>query len=198
MVVVYQYPNYQLLLAENISEDKEFIQYGIPTDVWLRLENSAKSTPCYYRPSSPVSSLDELPPSVLRECALAIKSQANLKRDPIPLLYTFVSNINSNGPINQGEVSQHTVKTKQQTAPQVSAKRIKMDLEADKLEYDRATRTKNHKQFKQAKQVESENNRQYTEIAEQRRRGYTDLWDDDLRAAASNQNRAEDWEDDFM
>lgn len=117
MVVVYQYPNYKLLLAENISEDKEFIQYGIPTDVWFRLENSAKSTPCYYRPSSPLSSLDEIPPSVLKECAFAIKAQANLKRDLIPLLYTFVSNVNSNGPINQGEVSQHTVKTKQQTAP---------------------------------------------------------------------------------
>lgn len=199
MVFVYSVERFQVLVAETPKEDVELQQFSLPIDTWFQIQNQSKYSPAYLRPNDQTQltqNVDEIPNSIVKECATIVKFHANLKKELV-ILYTPASNLSTNGPLNKQDVRQFTLKSKQ-TTPQNSAKRQKIDLEQVKIDYEKKTRQISLEKFKEDQKTTSMINKEYQKMADQKRKGYTDLFDEELVAQHSNQNRTEDWEDDFM
>lgn len=197
--------NFAIYAPETKEESAQIISYGFPFDVWLHIDGS-KYLPVYLRQNDlqPGTQLeiDEIPVAAIMSCGQIVKHFANTKRDVL-LKYTFVCNMSANGPLDASQTRTRTCKTKKTgpiADPQLLAteRRQVVDFEAERLEYDARQQKQNSEHFRNQQKTEKESSRQYQQLAEQKHRGYADLFEEETMREASNQNRNEDWEDDFM
>lgn len=197
--------NFAIYAPESKEENVKMIMYSFPTDLWVHIDGS-KYLPVYLRQcdldAKAQLDIDGIPSVALMSCGQIMKHFAKTKRDVL-LTYTFVDNLSPNGPLDASRTRNRTSKTTK-TSPVAdlqllaTQEQIKIDFEAERLIYDSQQQKQNSEHFRKQQKAEKESSRQYRKLAEQNRRGYTDFFEEETVQQASNQNRTEDWEDDFM
>lgn len=200
---------YTIYVAKDAAENDALLEFAFPNDLWLKAEG-AKSAQVFLR--APAGSAAEAPDAVLEDCAQLVRdSLGPKKRDSFKVVYTLCSNIKGKaaGRKNKDEIAfvdssaVHTRPVRAQRADalqrlQATRKERFPDLEQERLAHDAEERRRNTDQFRQSQKQTQDLSRQYRALAEAKDRGYSDLFGAEAMEQSSNQNRAEDWEDDFM
>lgn len=179
------------LVPATDAENESILKNPIPGCIWVNVE-STKRLPVYVRPGT---DLTELPRDMAADCAVLLQ-QVSPKKQIKQLEYCVLTTTSSFAKLPKQTT--RVFKAGNPEALLASKKSEKIDFEREQSEFLAAKTSKNSQKFRENKKSELESSRAYKEIAEQNRRGYSDLFDSESMQAASNQNRGEDFEDDFM
>lgn len=154
---------------------------------------------------------DEISQELLNDCAQLTKANSiqGSKMDNITVIYTPWSNLLKTGDMADGQVGfkkdnlvkkifvdtrinaivNRLNKTKEEKFP---------DLRQEKLDYEKEQKHKESEVRRKREKEELQLARDRKQLALQRDHAYDDLFTDDNLRHSNNQDRGEDWEDDFM
>ncbi|KAK9361334.1 hypothetical protein V1504DRAFT_451971 [Lipomyces starkeyi] len=198
-----------LYMGKHKEENEDLIKYGRDTDVWFHVDNLS-SAHVYLR-LEPGETWDTLPAGVLEDCAQLTKANSieGNKRDNITVIYTPWTNLRKTNGMAVGQVGfkkdKLVKKVHVQTRVNAIVNRLNKtkvekfpDFQSEKVEYEK---TRTHTQ----RAVHAARNKRDLEEAEAKKKAawqqdhaYDDIFSQENLAKSSNQNRGEDWEDDFM
>jgi hypothetical protein len=154
---------------------------------------------------------DDIPKEILMDCAQLTKANSitGNKQDNITVIYTPWSNLKKTGDMADGQVGfkkdklvkkvfidtrinaivNRLNKTKEERHP---------DLQQEQMDYYKELKRTEAQRRQQKKKEEQEWARERKKLAHQRDHAYDDLFTEENMRHAANDNRAEDYEDDFM
>ena len=204
---------YTISTCKDLTDKLDKTNYALPIDVWFHAEDIV-SKDVFLRLQNESQGLSDIPKDVLEDCLQLTKASSSSKKtSTIKVVYTTLSNIKT-GLTSKLESKQTLVyiksssddgKTRKVSSnPLVLDKllktetHVKEEYEKTKAEFDENKRKQNTDKFHKQSKEEQLKATEYRAIAEQKRRGYTDLFDEESLESSSNQNRDEDWEDNFM
>ncbi|KAF4874195.1 Coiled-coil domain-containing protein 25 [Colletotrichum siamense] len=194
--------------------DEELIKYGWEEDfhvdklssahIYLRLPDPHPST-------TPAMTWDAIPEPLLTDLAQLTKANSieGNKKDNITIIYTPWSNLKKDGSMAVGQVSfkdprkVKRVLVAQRENPVVNRlNKTKVEKKPD-LAQEREDRLKELRKRDQAaslvrKKEEARVMQERKEKKWQKDHAYDDIFSEENMEGSSNQNRSEDWEDDFM
>ncbi|KAL3954563.1 hypothetical protein ACCO45_010126 [Purpureocillium lilacinum] len=194
-------PSGFIYVGKDKFENEDLIKYGWEEDVcahiYLRMQEG--------------QTWDNLPEDLVTDLAQLTKANSieGNKKDNITIIYTPWSNLKKDGSMDVGQVSfkdQRKVKrvlVSQRENPIVNRlNKTKVEKKPD-LKQERDDRLKELRRRDQAEMLQrrKEEARQAQEWKEkkwQKDHAYDELFTEENMAATSNQDRAENWEDDFM
>ncbi|KKP00081.1 coiled-coil domain-containing protein 25 [Trichoderma harzianum] len=182
-----------IYVGKDKFENEDLIKYGWEEDVCAHI----------YLRMQPGQTWDNLPEELVMDLAQLTKANSieGNKKDNITVIYTPWSNLKKDGSMDVGQVKRVLVphrenpivnrlnKTKVEKKPDLKAERDDMLKELRKRD-QAAQLIKKKEEQRQAQE--------WKEKKWQKDHAYDDLFTDENMAASSNQDRAEDWEDDFM
>ncbi|PTB66130.1 DUF814-domain-containing protein [Trichoderma citrinoviride] len=188
-----------IYVGKDKFENEDLIKYGWEEDFHVDKLSSAH----IYLRMQPGQTWDNLPEPLVMDLAQLTKANSieGNKKDNVTIIYTPWSNLKKDGSMDVGQVKRVLVphrenpivnrlnKTKVEKKPDLKAERDDMLKELRKKE-QAAQLIKKKEEQRQAQE--------WKEKKWQKDHAYDDLFTDENMAAASNQDRAEDWEDDFM
>ncbi|PTB75522.1 DUF814-domain-containing protein [Trichoderma longibrachiatum ATCC 18648] len=188
-----------IYVGKDKFENEDLIKYGWEEDFHVDKLSSAH----IYLRMQPGQSWDNLPEQLVMDLAQLTKANSieGNKKDNVTIIYTPWSNLKKDGSMDVGQVKRVLVphrenaivnrlnKTKVEKKPDLKAERDDMLKELRKKE-QAAQLIKKKEEQRQAQE--------WKEKKWQKDHAYDDLFTDENMAAASNQDRTEDWEDDFM
>ncbi|EGR45702.1 uncharacterized protein TRIREDRAFT_110826 [Trichoderma reesei QM6a] len=188
-----------IYVGKDKYENEDLIKYGWEEDFHVDKLSSAH----IYLRMQPGQTWDNLPEQLVMDLAQLTKANSieGNKKDNVTIIYTPWSNLKKDGSMDVGQVKRVLVphrenpivnrlnKTKVERKPDLKAERDDMLKELRKKE-QAAQLIKKKEEQRQAQE--------WKEKKWQKDHAYDDLFTDENMAAASNQDRAEDWEDDFM
>ncbi|KEZ45432.1 hypothetical protein SAPIO_CDS1731 [Scedosporium apiospermum] len=202
-------PPAKIYVGKDKFENEDLIKYGWDEDVWFHVDNLS-SAHVYLRMQSH-QTWDSLPQALLTDLAQLTKANSieGNKKDNVTVIYTPWANLRKDGSMDVGQVSFHDQKkvkkvfVAQRENPIVNRLNKtkverKPDFKAEKDERLKELRRKDQAAQQARKKEELKKAQEYKEKKWQKEHAYDDLFDEDALAATSNQNRGEDWEDDFM
>ncbi|KAM0498546.1 hypothetical protein ACHAP8_006168 [Fusarium lateritium] len=154
---------------------------------------------------------DDLPEELIMDLAQLTKANSieGNKKDNVTVIYTPWSNLKKDGSMEVGQVGfKDPRKVKRVLVPQREnpivnrLNKTKVEKKPD-LKQERDDRLKELRQRDQAvfqarKKEEAKQAQEWKEKKWQKDHAYDDIFTDDLMAGSSNQDRDENWEDDFM
>ncbi|KAH7170129.1 hypothetical protein EDB81DRAFT_153569 [Dactylonectria macrodidyma] len=154
---------------------------------------------------------DSLPPELVMDLAQLTKANSieGNKKDNITVIYTPWSNLKKDGSMEVGQVSfkDHRkvkrVLVAQRENPIVNRLNKtkveqKPDLKQEKDDRLKELRQKDQVAVQQRRKEEARQAQEWKEKKWQKEHAYDDLFTEENMAATSNQDRDENWEDDFM
>ncbi|KAI3548334.1 hypothetical protein CSPX01_03130 [Colletotrichum filicis] len=205
-----------IYVGKDKFENEELIKYGWEEDVWVRKISSHNSSHIYLRlpdPKDPSTTTpmtwDAIPEPLLTDLAQLTKANSieGNKKDNITIIYTPWSNLKKDGSMAVGQVSfkdprkVKKVLVAQRENPIVNRlNKTKVEKKPD-LQQERDDRLKELRKRDQASTLERAKARVMQERKEkkwQKDHAYDDIFTEENMEATSNQNRDENWEDDFM
>lgn len=207
-MLLFSVENWSIYTGKSKQENSSLIDQAFPTDYWFHMDDAQSAHVFLRMPigDDGVRDLNEVPQIVLQACGQLVKESSGSKKNKI--VYTKVSNLKRTqdkkmevGYKEPSLVHQVTVKERNQeilNKLKSGKTEKKVDLEMEWIDFESQLREINSAEYRQNRKQELEQNRNYKALAEQKARGYTDLFDEESMQSASNQNRSEDWEDDFM
>jgi len=198
-----------IYVGKDKVENEELIKYGLEEDVWFHVDNLS-SAHIYLRLNEG-DEWDAIPEQLLTDCAQLTKANSieGNKKDNVTVIYTPWSNLKKDGSMATGQVGFKDPKkvkkilVAQRENPIINRlNKTKVekfpDLLMEKEERLRALAKKNQAAVQARKKEEARIAKEYQEKKHQKDHAYDELFTEDNMEAASNQNRDEDFLDDFM
>ncbi|KAM0412151.1 hypothetical protein ACHAPD_008807 [Fusarium lateritium] len=175
-----------------------------------KFENKLSSAHIYLRMREG-QKWDDLPEELIMDLAQLTKANSieGNKKDNVTVIYTPWSNLKKDGSMEVGQVGfKDPRKVKRVLVPQREnpivnrLNKTKVEKKPD-LKQERDDRLKELRQRDQAvfqarKKEEAKQAQEWKEKKWQKDHAYDDIFTDELMAGSSNQDRDENWEDDFM
>ncbi|KAG9258514.1 uncharacterized protein F5Z01DRAFT_643440 [Emericellopsis atlantica] len=202
-------PSGFIYVGKDKYENEDLIKYGWEEDVWFHVDKLS-SAHIYLRMKEG-ETWDNLPQDLLVDLAQLTKANSieGNKKDNITIIYTPWSNLKKDGSMDVGQVSfKDQRKVKRILVPQREnhivnrLNKTKVEKKPDLLQ-EREDRLKEIRRRDQAayqarKKDEAKQAKEWQEKKYQKDHAYDELFTEENMEATSNQNRTEDWEDDFM
>ncbi|KAL2261896.1 hypothetical protein VTK26DRAFT_3052 [Humicola hyalothermophila] len=190
-----------IYVGKDKFENEDLIKHGWEEDVcahiYLRLREG--------------DTWDNIPPELLTDLAQLTKANSieGNKKDNITVIYTPWSNLKKDGSMAVGQVSfKDHKKVKRILVPQrenpivnrLNKTKVEKypDLKQEKDDHLRELRKKDQAAMLARKKEEARIAKERQEKKWQKEHAYDDLFTEENMAGASNQDRDENWEDDFM
>ncbi|CEI38577.1 hypothetical protein FVEN_g4860 [Fusarium venenatum] len=194
-------PSGFVYVGKDKFENEDLIKFGWEEDIcahiYLRMREGQK--------------WDDLPEELIMDLAQLTKANSieGNKKDNVTVIYTPWSNLKKDGSMEVGQVGfKDPRKVKRVLVPQREnpivnrLNKTKVEKKPD-LKQERDDRLKELRQRDQAvfqarKKEEAKQAQEWKEKKWQKDHAYDDIFTDELMAGSSNQDRDENWEDDFM
>ncbi|KAH7374454.1 hypothetical protein B0T11DRAFT_268596 [Plectosphaerella cucumerina] len=202
-------PSANIYVGKDKYENEELIKYGWEEDVWFHVDKLSSAHIYLRLPEG--EEWERIDPALLVDLAQLTKANSieGNKKDNITIIYTPWSNLKKDGSMDVGQVSfkdprkVKRILVAQRENPIVNRlNKTKVEKKPD-LQQEREDRLKELRRRDQASQ--QIRRKEEARIAQERKEkkwqkdhAYDDLFDENNMEASSNQNRSEDWEDDFM
>ncbi|KAI1494451.1 coiled-coil domain-containing protein 25 [Biscogniauxia mediterranea] len=190
-------------------ENEELIKYGWEEDVWFHVDKLS-SAHIYLRLREG-DTWEDIPKDLLTDLAQLTKANSieGNKKDNVTVIYTPWSNLKKDGSMAVGQVSfKDQRRVKKILVPQrenpiinrLNKTRVEKhpDLMQEKEEHLRQLRKRDQAAQQQRKKEEARIAKERQEKKWQKDHAYDELFTEENMEAASNQNRPENWEEDFM
>ncbi|KAI1373775.1 DUF814-domain-containing protein [Hypoxylon crocopeplum] len=190
-------------------ENEELIKYGWEEDVWFHVDKLS-SAHIYLRLNDG-DTWDNIPEDLLVDLAQLTKANSieGNKKDNITVIYTPWSNLKKDGSMAVGQVSfKDQRKVKKVLIPareNVIVNRLNKtkveehpDLQQEREDHRRELRKRDQAALQQRRKEEARVQKERQEKKWQKDHAYDDLFTEENMEASNNQNRDENWEDDFM
>ncbi|KAK9450253.1 uncharacterized protein V1518DRAFT_413371 [Limtongia smithiae] len=197
-----------LYMGKHKEENEQLIKYGCDEDVWFHVDNLS-SAHVYLR-LDPGESWESIPEEVLEDCAQLTKANSieGNKRDNITVIYTPWSNLRKTNGMAVGQVGFRKDKVVRkifvQTRVNAIVNRLNKtkvekfpDYQAEKNEYNRVKMIQERKEQAERYKKEYEEAETKKKQAWEKQHAYDEMFSEENLKKSSNQNRGEDWEDDF-
>ncbi|KAK9472401.1 uncharacterized protein V1510DRAFT_417395 [Dipodascopsis tothii] len=198
-----------LYMGKHKEENEKLIEHGLTHDVWFHADKFS-SAHVYLRLREG-ESWENIDPGVLEDCAQLTKANSieGNKRDNVTIIYTPWSNLKKTKGMAAGQVGFKRDKMVKsihvQTRTNAIVNRLNKtreerfpDLLQEKIDHEKDVGARQRAEKLARTKRELEEQRQYKQKAQQRDHAYDDMFSEENMRRTSNQNRSEDWEDDFM
>ncbi|KAK4634236.1 Coiled-coil domain-containing protein 25 [Fulvia fulva] len=198
-----------IYVGKDKVENEDLIAHGWPEDIWFHVDNLS-SAHIYLR-LPPTTTWDAIPTALLTDCAQLTKANSieGNKKDNVTIIYTPWSNLKKSGNMATGQVGFKNDKMVKRVYVEKRENVIVNRLNKTKVEKFPDLREEKAEREKELRKVEriaaQEKKKEEAKVAEERQRlkwqkdhMYDDLHADDNMAESSNQDRDEDFLDDFM
>ncbi|PKS10131.1 hypothetical protein jhhlp_001881 [Lomentospora prolificans] len=202
-------PPAKIYVGKDKFENEDLIKYGWEEDVWFHVDKLS-SAHVYLRMQEG-QTWDALPQALLVDLAQLTKANSieGNKKDNVTIIYTPWANLRKDGSMDVGQVSfqdqkmvkkVHVAQRENPIVNRLNKTRVesKPDLKKERDERMKELRRREQATLQARKKEEIRQAQEYKEKKWQKDHAYDDLFDEDALASSSNQNRGEDWEDDFM
>ncbi|KAH0559052.1 Coiled-coil domain-containing protein 25 [Trichoglossum hirsutum] len=196
-----------IYVGKDKVENEELIKYGLEEDFHVDKLSSAH----IYLRMNEGETWDAIPKDLLIDCAQLTKANSieGSKKDNVNVVYTPWSNLKKDGSMAVGQVGfkdpqkVKKILVEKQEKPIVNrlnkTKEEKFpDLRQEKENHLKELRARERAAKQERRKEEARIAKEYREKAWQRDHAYDDLFSEDALAQSSNQNRGEDFLDDFM
>ncbi|KAJ5995837.1 Coiled-coil domain-containing protein 25 [Penicillium waksmanii] len=194
-------PSAFIYVGKDKFENEDLISYGLDEDVcahvYVRLREG--------------ETWDNIEGPLLEDCAQLTKANSieGNKKDNITIIYTPWSNLKKDGSMATGQVSFHNQKLVRKIlvrerenaiVNRLNKTRVEKfpDLRSEKEEAAKKKRNSERKSRDQRMEREKLEKREREQIKWQKAHAYDDMFSDEAMMNSSNQDRGEDFEDDFM
>ncbi|KAH6977985.1 hypothetical protein EDB82DRAFT_503085 [Fusarium venenatum] len=202
-------PSGFVYVGKDKFENEDLIKFGWEEDIWFHADKLS-SAHIYLRMREG-QKWDDLPEELIMDLAQLTKANSieGNKKDNVTVIYTPWSNLKKDGSMEVGQVGfKDPRKVKRVLVPQREnpivnrLNKTKVEKKPD-LKQERDDRLKELRQRDQAvfqarKKEEAKQAQEWKEKKWQKDHAYDDIFTDELMAGSSNQDRDENWEDDFM
>ncbi|KAK7187579.1 hypothetical protein DPSP01_003740 [Paraphaeosphaeria sporulosa] len=198
-----------IYVGKDKVENEELIKYGWDEDVWFHVDNLS-SAHIYVRlpDGQDWESIDQ---GLLVDCAQLTKANSieGNKKDNITVIYTPWSNLKKDGSMAVGQVGFkdqrrvkriHVEKRENPIVNRLNKTKIEKypDLAMEKEARQKELRKKDRDAQQARKKEEARIMKERKEQKYQKEHAYDDLFSEENMASASNQDRSEDFLDDFF
>ncbi|KAL2354073.1 coiled-coil domain-containing protein 25 [Cryomyces antarcticus] len=196
-----------IYVGKDKVENEELIKYGLEEDFHV---DNLSSAHVYVRLRDG-ETWDSIPPALLEDCAQLTKANSieGNKKDNITVIYTPWSNLKKDGSMAVGQVGfkdqkkvkkVHVPQRENPTINRLNKTKVEKfpDLRQEKQDREKELRRKDKALSLARQKEEARVAKERRELAWQRDHAYDDLHADDAVMASSNQDRNEDFLDDFM
>ncbi|KAM0436624.1 hypothetical protein ACHAPT_002332 [Fusarium lateritium] len=194
-------PSGFIYVGKDKFENEDLIKFGWDEDVcahiYLRMKEGQE--------------WDSLPEELVMDLAQLTKANSieGNKKDNITVIYTPWSNLKKDGSMAVGQVGfKDQRKVKRVLVPQrenpivnrLNKTKVeqKPDFKQEKEDRLKELRRREQSAQQQRRKEEARQAQEWKEKKWQKDHAYDDLFTDETMAGSSNQDRSEDWEDDFM
>ncbi|BFZ59868.1 hypothetical protein YB2330_000889 [Saitoella coloradoensis] len=201
-------PASYIYMGKHKEENEDLIKYGWENDVWFHVDNLS-SAHVYVRLPEDVS-WEQIPEGLLQDCAQLTKANSieGNKKDSITIIYTPWSNLKKDGGMATGQVGFHKNKMVKRVHVATRENPIVNRLNKTKVErfsnlalekQERLQELARRKKAAERERQKAEDGQaaEWKKLSEQKKVGYSDLWNDDNIRHSNNQDRDEGDEDDF-
>ncbi|CAI7592803.1 unnamed protein product [Penicillium pancosmium] len=214
-------PSAFIYVGKDKFENEDLISYGLDEDVWyvvlpakpsnwLFHVDNLSSAHVYVRLREG-ETWDNIEGPLLEDCAQLTKANSieGNKKDNITIIYTPWSNLKKDGSMATGQVSFHNQKLVRKIlvrerenaiVNRLNKTRIEKfpDLRSEKEEAAKKKRHSERKSRDQRMEKEKLEKREREQLKWQKDHAYDDMFSDEAMMNSSNQDRGEDFLDDFM
>ncbi|KAK3304262.1 coiled-coil domain-containing protein 25 [Chaetomium strumarium] len=200
-------PPAYIYVGKDKFENEDLIKFGWEEDFHADKLSSAH----IYLRLREGETWDNIPEELLTDLAQLTKANSieGNKKDNVTIIYTPWSNLKKDGSMAVGQVSfKDHKKVKKILVPQrenpivnrLNKTKIEKypDLKQEKDDHLRELRKRDQAALQARKKEEARIAKERQEKKWQKEHAYDDLFSEENMATTSNQNRPEDWEDDFM
>ncbi|KAL8288103.1 hypothetical protein RB601_004488 [Gaeumannomyces tritici] len=198
-----------IYVGKDKYENEDLIKHGWEEDVWFHVDKLS-SAHIYLRLREG-ETWDAIPEPLVQDLAQLTKANSieGNKKDNITIIYTPWSNLKKDGSMDVGQVSFHDQKkVKRILVPQrenAIVNRLNKtkeerhpDLKQEKDDRLRELRKRDQSAQLQRRKEEAKIAKERSEKKWQKDHAYDDIFAEENMEGSSNQNRDENWEDDFM
>ncbi|CRL19934.1 Protein of unknown function DUF814 [Penicillium camemberti] len=203
-------PSAFIYVGKDKFENEDLIKYGLDNDVWYFHVDNLSSAHVYVRLREG-ETWDNIAQPLLEDCAQLTKANSieGNKKDNITVIYTPWSNLKKDGSMAAGQVTFHNHKlvrkvyVKQRENPivnRLNKTRVEKypDLRAEKEEDTKKKQRGDRKTRDEQRAKEKKKQQEYEQLKWQKDHAYDDMFTDENLEASNNQDRDEDFLDDFM
>ncbi|KAK3943510.1 hypothetical protein QBC46DRAFT_377292 [Diplogelasinospora grovesii] len=202
-------PPAYVYVGKDKFENEELIKHGWEEDVWFHVDKLS-SAHIYLRLRDG-ETWDKIPEELLTDLGQLTKANSieGNKKDNVTVIYTPWSNLKKDGSMAVGQVSfKDQKKVKKILVPtrenpiinRLNKTKVEKypDLQEEKENRLRELRKKDQAAQQQRRKEEARIMKERQEKKWQKEHAYDDLFTEENLEQSSNQNRDENWEDDFM
>ncbi|KAH6621001.1 coiled-coil domain-containing protein 25 [Chaetomium sp. MPI-SDFR-AT-0129] len=202
-------PSAFVYVGKDKFENEDLIKHGWEEDVWFHVDKLS-SAHIYLRLREG-DTWENIPEELLTDLAQLTKANSieGNKKDNITIIYTPWSNLKKDGSMAVGQVSfKDNKKVKRILVPQrenpivnrLNKTKVEQypDLKQEKDDHLRELRKKDQATQLERRKEEARIAKERKEKKWQKDHAYDDIFTEENMEATSNQNRDENWEDDFM
>ncbi|KAI9785742.1 MAG: Coiled-coil domain-containing protein 25 [Geoglossum umbratile] len=201
-----------IYVGKDKVENEELIKYGLEEDNFVRRFHADKLSSAHiYLRMNEGDTWDAIPKDLLTDCVQLTKANSieGNKKDNVHVVYTPWSNLKKDGSMAVGQVGFKDPKKVKKILVEKRENPIVNRLNKTKVEKLPDLRQEKENRLKELRErdraAQQERKKEEARIAKERREkawqrdhAYDDLFSEDAIAQASNQNRGEDFLDDFM
>ncbi|KAM3459867.1 hypothetical protein NHJ6243_006499 [Beauveria neobassiana] len=216
-----------IYVGKDKFENEDLIKFGWDEDVWYaynpspKLPRDVSANTCWltlppgahiYLRMNEGQKWDSLPENLVMDLAQLTKANSieGNKKDNITVIYTPWSNLKKDGSMDIGQVSfknprlvKRVLVSERENAIVNRLNKTKTevkqpDFKQQKDDHDKEIRRKANAALQIKKKEEARQAQEWKEKKWQKEHAYDDLFTEENMDMQSNQNRSEDWEDDFM
>ncbi|GJN67719.1 coiled-coil domain-containing protein 25 [Purpureocillium lilacinum] len=186
-------PSGFIYVGKDKFENEDLIKYGWEEDVcahiYLRMQEG--------------QTWDNLPEDLVTDLAQLTKANSieGNKKDNITIIYTPWSNLKKDGSMDVGQVKRVLVPQRENPiVNRLNKTKVekKPDLKQERDDRLKELRRRDQAEMLQRRKEEARQAQEWKEKKWQKDHAYDELFTEENMAATSNQDRAENWEDDFM
>lgn len=198
-----------IYVGKDKFENEDLIKFGWEEDIWFHADKLS-SAHIYLRMQEG-QTWDALPEDLVMDLAQLTKANSieGNKKDNVTVIYTPWSNLKKDGSMEVGQVGfKDPRKVKRVLVPQREnpivnrLNKTKVEKKPDfKQERDdrlKELRRRDQAAFQARKKEEARQAQEWKEKKWQKDHAYDDIFTEENMAGSSNQDRDENWEDDFM
>ncbi|KAJ5212704.1 coiled-coil domain-containing protein 25 [Penicillium cinerascens] len=205
-------PSAFLYVGKDKFENEDLINFGLDSDVWVGFfhVDNLSSAHVYVRLRDG-ETWDNIPQPLLEDCAQLTKANSieGNKKDNITIIYTPWFNLYKDGSMATGQVSFHNPKlvrkilVRERENPivnRLNKTRVEKfpDLRAEKEDFMKKKRNDERKTRDQQREKDKLEKREREQLKWQKDHAYDDMFSAENMEASNNQDRDEDFLDDFM
>ncbi|KAK7920370.1 hypothetical protein PG985_008392 [Apiospora marii] len=203
-------PAAYVYVGKDKFENEELIKHGWEEDVWYFHADKLSSAHIYLRLREG-ETWDAIPEPLVMDLAQLTKANSieGNKKDNVTVIYTPWSNLKKDGSMAVGQVSfKDPRKVKRVLVPErenavvnrLNKTKVERhpDLRQEKEDRQKELRKRDNSALQARKKEEARIMKERAEKKWQKEHAYDDIFSEENMAQSSNQDRSEDWEDDFM